>query len=87
MARKRINGKSGKIAKKVLEWRAKQEPGEIMSTETFNKIVKGAEKKYGKERALDIAGAAYWRTVKAKQKAVRRKKKTAWKEYENALLC
>jgi hypothetical protein len=55
------------IRKKVLSWRRRKDPGEIMSPKTFRKIKLGAAKKYGsKERGEKVAGAAYWKTVKAK---------------------
>jgi len=52
--------------KKLLKWRKAQKRGAIMKPETFSKIEQAAEDKYGKERAQKIAGAAYWKTAKAK---------------------
>ena len=58
--------------KNLLEWRRKQRKGAIMNPKTFRTIYKRAKKKYGKKRAKKIAGAAYWRTVRAKYKRRRK---------------
>jgi len=54
--------------KGILAWRSRQKHGAIMEPETFEKIKKEAEKRYGigEERAKKIAGKAYWKTVKSK---------------------
>lgn len=66
-----------KIAKKILKWRKKQREGSIMKPATFQKIKRGAKKRYkiGEERATKVAGSAYWQTVKAKYKKVKKKSK------------
>lgn len=56
-----------KIPEKVLEWREKKKPGEIMSPETFERIKREAAKR-GAESPEAVAGAAYWRTALAKYK-------------------
>jgi len=57
-----------KIPKKILKWRRKQEKGAIMKSETFQRIVKSCMRRTGfdRERCIKIAGAAYWKTAKAK---------------------
>ena len=55
--------------KSMLAWRSRQKPHSIMNPETFEKIKRSAEKKgIGEERATKAAGAAYWRTARAKFK-------------------
>ena len=46
-------------------WRSKQPRGAIMKPGTFNKIKKGAAAR-GARNPEKVAGAAYWRTAKAK---------------------
>lgn len=59
--RRRVARKGG-----LLRWRKKQKKGAIMSKKTFEKIRRQAERKYGKKRAMKIAGSAYWKTARAK---------------------
>jgi len=54
------------INKKVLNWRSHQKKGSIMKPETFKEIEKEGDKEYGKGHGAAVAGAAYWKTVKAK---------------------
>jgi len=54
------------ISKKIRQWRGKQRRGAIMRPSTFKKIQARGSRKYGTKRGKKIAGAAYWRTVKAK---------------------
>lgn len=56
-----------KTSKGLRKWRAKQKRGAIMKPSTFEKIAKKAGKK--------VAGAAYWKTAKAKYKKAKSKKK------------
>lgn len=54
----------------MLKWRRKQKRGAIMKPETFEDIKQSAEaRSVGGERAKKIAGAAYWRTARAKFEA------------------
>jgi len=70
MANKKTKG----LPEPVLEWREKQKPGAIMKPATFERIKRQAAAKKDKVRDPEaVAGAAYWRTVKKKYKA--RKKK------------
>ncbi len=57
--------KYGKIPKKVLQWRRKQPEGAIMRPKTFERIKRQAARA-GAENPEAVAGAAYWKTVKAK---------------------
>lgn len=54
--------KMGKMSK-MLKWRRKQKRGAIMKPSTFEHI---AESAGGGEKGQRIAGAAYWKTAKAK---------------------
>ena len=56
------------IKEKILKWRSHQEKGSIMKPETFKEIEKEGDKEYGKGHGSAVAGAAYWKTVKAKYK-------------------
>lgn len=57
----------GKISEGLKKWRNKQPSGAIMKPETFADIEKSAKAdKLSTERAEKVAGAAYWRTAKAK---------------------
>ena len=60
-----------RVPKKVLEWRERQTPGRIMRPETFQRIVREAEKRGARDPEA-VAGAAYWRTVRAKYRERRR---------------
>ena len=55
-----------KKRKGLLAWRRRQKRGAVMKPSTFRKIVRKARRKYGIKRAKKIAGAAYWRTARAK---------------------
>ena len=68
--------KKRKIASEILQWRKRQPPEKIMRRETFEKIKESAKKRYGigEERAAKVAGAAYWKTVKAKYRGRKRSK-------------
>lgn len=54
-----------KISKSELAWRRKQKPQSIMTTAKFKEIQRSAEAK-GATSGKDVAGAAYWNTVRAK---------------------
>jgi len=59
-----------KESKGLLKWRRGQRPGAIMKPSTFKSI----EKKAAQAGATDpekVAGAAYWRTAKAKYRETR----------------
>ena len=61
-----------KVPEDVLVWRRKQKPGKIMRPSTFKEIEqKAREAGYDDPRA--VAGAAYWRTVKAKYRKAKKK--------------
>jgi hypothetical protein len=64
------------IKEKILKWRSHQEPGSIMKPETFKEIEKEGDKEYGKGHGAAVAGAAYWKTVKAKYKGKHQKENT-----------
>ncbi len=51
--------------KDILSWRSRQKSGEIMTPETFEKIKRSAAAR-GYRNPEAVAGAAYWKTVKAK---------------------
>jgi len=59
------------IPTKERRWRMRQRRGAIMKPKTFVKIEKAAMKKYhiGKARAARVAGAAYWKSERARYKA------------------
>lgn len=60
-----LKKKNPEIPEEVLEFREKVPKGKIMKPSTFKAIEKKAKRgKYKKPRA--VAGAAYWKTVKAK---------------------
>ena len=63
----------GKISKKILKWREKQPEQGIMSTEKFEEIKRKAAAG-GAISPSAVAGASYWKTVKAKFKERRKKK-------------
>lgn len=54
-------------SKKELAWRARQRPGTIMHRRTFKEIEHEAEGR-GYRNPKAVAGAAYWRTVRAKHR-------------------
>jgi hypothetical protein len=67
-----------KQSKKLLKWRKKQPEGTIMDPSTFEEI----KKKAAATGATDpeaVAGAAYWKTAKAKYKESKKAKKDAKK--------
>ena len=51
----------------MLDWRSRQKPGSIMKPSTFESIVRSAAAR-GATNPEAVAGAAYWKTVKAKYK-------------------
>lgn len=53
------------VSKGLKTWRSKQHRGAIMKPSTFKSI---ARKAGGGEKGKRIAGAAYWKTAKAKYK-------------------
>lgn len=57
--------KSKGLPEANLEWRAKQKRGAIMKPSTFTKIEAKA-KAGGATNPQKVAGAAYWKTEKAK---------------------
>ena len=57
------------LPKEMLKWVKKQPPGAIMRPETFREIVREAK---GARSPVAVAGASYWKTVKAKYKKRRR---------------
>lgn len=62
-----------KVPKRVLEYRERVGRGRIMRPETFERITREAERR----DALDpeaVAGAAYWRTAKAKYREARQRR-------------
>lgn len=66
------------VSKGLKKWRGKQKRGAIMKPSTFSKIEANAKgkggKKLSKESREKIAGAAYWKTAKAKFKKSKAKK-------------
>jgi hypothetical protein len=58
------------VGRKILAYRKRLRKGAVMKPKTFSRIEKGAMKRYGigKARAAKIAGAAYWRALRAKYK-------------------
>jgi hypothetical protein len=61
-----------KVPEKVLAWRRKQKRGAIMKPSTFKEIERKA-REAGYDDPKAVAGAAYWRTVKAKYRKAKRK--------------
>jgi hypothetical protein len=64
----------GSVSKAMKEWRNKQKRGGIMKPSTFAKI-KAKAARSGATNPEAVAGAAYWRTAKAKFKRKHGKKK------------
>lgn len=62
-----------KIAKSVLRYRARAGRGKIMRPSTFASIQSSAAGK-GYRNPAAVAGAAYWKTAKAKARKARRGK-------------
>lgn len=65
------------VSPDILEFRKKQKPGAIMKPSTFQRIVRSAAQR-GAKNPKKVAGAAYWKTVRAKYrkaKAGKNKKK------------
>ena len=54
-----------KVGKLLLAWRKKQKKGGIMKPSTFSKI-KAKASATGAKNPEEVAGAAYWKTAKAK---------------------
>ncbi len=56
------------VSTAIKQWRRKQKHGAIMEPATFEKVVKGAMRRYGisRKKAERVAGRAYWNTAKAK---------------------
>jgi hypothetical protein len=61
-----------KVPEKILAWRRRQKPGKIMKPSTFKEIERKA-REAGYDDPKAVAGAAYWRTVKAKHKKAKEK--------------
>jgi hypothetical protein len=61
-----------KVPEKVLAWRRRQKPGKIMKPSTFKEIERKA-REAGYDDPKAVAGAAYWRTVKAKYSKAKKK--------------
>ena len=75
-----------KISEDLLEWRRKQKRGAIMKPSTFEKIKRKAAAA-GYENPEAVAGAAYWRTAKAKYKEAKAKMPTPRRgESKNAFI-
>ena len=53
--------------KSLTAWRSRQKPGAIMKPKTFQEI-KGKAATAGATNPEAVAGAAYWKTAKAKYK-------------------
>jgi len=57
--------------KDMLAWRSRQKPGSIMKPSTFEKIKRSAAAR-GADDPEAVAGAAYWRTVRAKYRKAKK---------------
>lgn len=55
-----------KMPRKLLRWRKRQKKGAIMEPETFEEIKRKAAASKKTRDAKKVAGAAYWKTAKAK---------------------
>lgn len=62
-----------KLSRKILDWRARQKVGAIMKPSTFEKIKRSAAAR-GATSGKKVAGAAYWKTVRAKHRARKKRK-------------
>jgi len=62
-----------KLSRKVLDWRARQKEGAIMKPSTFERIKRSASAR-GATSGKKVAGAAYWQTVRAKYRKMKKKK-------------
>ena len=62
-----------KLSRKVLDWRARQKPGAIMKPSTFERIKRSAAAR-GATSGKKVAGAAYWKTVRAKYREMKKRK-------------
>ncbi|MEW6215967.1 MAG: hypothetical protein AB1478_12325 [Nitrospirota bacterium] len=62
-----------KIHKDVLSWRRRQPHGAIMRRSTFEKIKRKAARR-GATDPQAVAGAAYWKTVRAKYRGKKQRK-------------
>ena len=60
-----------RVSRGLLRWRRKQRRGAIMKPSTFGRIKAGAARR-GARNPGKVAGAAYWRTAKAKFRRRRR---------------
>ena len=56
------------------KWRSKQKPGAIMKPSTFKKIKRKASSSGARDPEA-VAGAAYWKTAKAKYKRAQKRKR------------
>jgi len=63
-----------KVPEKILAWRRRQKPGKIMKPSTFKEIERKA-REAGYDDPKAVAGAAYWKTVKAKYRETQKKQK------------
>lgn len=54
----------------LLDWRRRQKPGAIMKPSTFERIKRQAAAR-GADNPEAVAGAAYWKTAKAKYRRAR----------------
>ena len=63
-------GRSHHESSSELEWRRRQRPERIMHRETFEEIEEEARRR-GARNPKAVAGAAYWRTARAKYKRSR----------------
>lgn len=64
------------VPKDVLAYRRKRGRGEIMSPETFERIEAGARRRGTRKSPEAVAGAAYWRTAKAKARKANARKRS-----------
>ena len=59
------------VSKHLLQWRKNQKRGAIMKPSTFARIERSASAR-GARDPEKVAGAAYWKTAKAKYSKARR---------------
>ncbi len=71
-----------KVSRKNLTWRRRQKKGAIMKRKTFKYIEKSAAAR-GYKHLKRVAGAAYWKTEKAKYRKSRRKRTTHHRYHRN----
>lgn len=73
-----------KVPKKVLRWRERQRKGRIMRPSTFKRIEREARRR-GATDPTAVAGAAYWKTVRAKFRRRNPQREPANEHIRNAL--